>query len=237
MRLLLIVLSALLILACESFVPAAAPPTPEPTPDIRPAKTAIAQRTPIAPNINAPSLPTPTVEPTATPDPTPTPEPRSIDGLTKSQREAILSFNPATPTTPFFDSSPIQGIGKMEEQILLLFIAMGFEEQPMVVENGIRKTAAIKEDMTIIIGGPADTSQMPDKVCIIFNYHKTYPTLEIELLVSVVDRTIDTTWVSSLFQYSDEGRQLVEFSAEVGPFVITSEIIEEGLGVLFIVPK
>ncbi len=239
-RLLLILLP--ILLACESGIPAAAAPTPEPTPDIRPAQTAIAQRTPIAPTINAPSPPTPTVPPipapTATPVPTPTPEPRGIDGLTKSKREAILAFNPATPTVPLFNSPKPEGLGRMEDYILPTFIALGFKVEPMVFENGIRKTVAVAEDMSLVLAGPSDSDRPLDKACIIFNYHKTYPIIEIKTLVSSIDYNINTSWAESLIKVEDNGdRILTELAIEGDWVIIVSEIIEEGLGVVFIVPK
>ena len=236
MRLLLILLP--ILLACESGIPAAAAPTPEPTPDIRPIKTAIAQRTPIAPTINAPSPPTPTLIPPNTPTPAPTPEPRGIDGLTKSKREAILAFNPATPTVPLFNSPEPEGLGRMEDNILPTFIALGFKVEPMVFENGIRKTVAVAEDMSLVLAGPSDSDRPLDKACIIFNYHKTYPILEIQTLVSSIDYNIDTSWAESLLKVEGNGdRILTELAIEGDWVIIVSEIIEEGLGVVFIVPK
>ena len=243
MRLLLILLP--ILLACESGIPAAAAPTPEPTPDIRPIKTAIAQRTPIAPTINAPSPPTPTLippdtptpAPTATPVPTPTPEPRGIDGLTKSKREAILAFNPATPTVPLFNSPKPEGLGRTVSYIMPTFRALGFDtSNDSTVESGIRRTIAVQENMSIVLEGPVD-SEYIDKACIYFYYHEIYPILEIETLVSSIDYNINTSWAESLIKVEDNGDRILEELAIEGDWVIiVSKILEEGLGVVYIIP-
>lgn len=84
------------LLACESGIPAAAP---TPTPDIRPAQTAVAIRnSPTPPTATAaPRAPTaipPTSTPTSTPAPTATPLPTATPEPTKAPRWIM----PNTPT-------------------------------------------------------------------------------------------------------------------------------------------
>ena len=239
----LIGLIALVIMGCEGFKPAAAAPTPGPITEAPSLPTA-------TPEVTSTVLPIPTGMPTTIPtvtanptavsivNPTPTLEPRGIDGLTKSKREAILAFNPATPTVPLFNSPEPEGLGKTVSYIMPTFRALGFDtSNGSTVESGIRRTIAVQENMSIVLEGPVD-SEYIDKACIYFYYHEVYPILEIKTLVSSIDYNINTSWVGSLLKVEDNGdRILEELAIEVEWVIIVSKILEEGLAVVYIVRR